>query len=309
MPQPGPGPANPGTALHSCSLPVTGAGLRPRQWQSPPSGNATKGATAPSHGWGKPAWPWLLSKNVSFAASPVVGCRETRARELREVVLKTPLHNGAGGEHRNLGRSHRRPAAGGMRRKDSKTKTAGLRRRPRRDRVAGGEKLPGTGGACTGACSGGRRLRTPPARPPLAPTRCRPCPEAGSAPGRFLPHRRRERQHCSRPRRPRRRSPAPSLPAVPAPLPGPPPPPFRLLSSVSAEVPRWPAATAWPTAPGPAGSARLSPARRQAGSGETFVKKTFIYTSRQVQSIIHGLCQPQIFFIMKHKALSREPVA
>lgn len=114
-----------------------------------------------------------------------------------------------------------------------------------------------------------RRVTAPHSSRPATP---RSCPEAASA-------------AAERAAAPLVTAPAPLRVRPPSrphsPLPAPLPLPVRLLSSVSAEAPRLSPATARLAAPGPAGSARLSPARRQAGSGETFVKKTFIYTSRQ----------------------------
>lgn len=88
---------------------------------------------------------------------------------------------------------------------------------------------------------------------------------------------------------------------------GPVPSPLR-RPLTSGSAPPFPARLRSPS-PSPSRSRCGGGAPRHAGSGEAFLKKTFIYTSRQVQSIIHGLCQPQIFFIMKHKALSLESVA
>lgn len=107
-PEPQPGPASPGAASHSRSLPVTGPGLR----QSPRPENAAMAAPASAHGREKPAWPWLLSlKMPVLLLPPWLEAGAPGPENYRRLLLKIPLHEGAGGEPRSLGRSQSRPAA------------------------------------------------------------------------------------------------------------------------------------------------------------------------------------------------------
>lgn len=211
---------------------------------------------------GNPPGPGCFLKIVSFAASPVVGRPgDPGPRTTGGCSEKSPCTTVMGASTGASAAATAVPLPARRAEKAAKRKPpSSAGGRVGTAWLAGRNYRGPAGPAAVPAPAGDGPALLPPGYPALP--RRRPCPKAGIAPGRFPPHRWGERQHRSQPRRPRCRSPAPSPPAVPAPLLDPLPPLFRLLSSVSAEAPRRPPATARLAAPGPASSARLGSLRR-----------------------------------------------